>query len=454
MKNIHKILFLIWLSLNDKFIEICFERRLAFIRVLTFEPFVSNGHCPIYIVHFSRAFPSYVIHFLPNHLIPNHIFQIFEKKMESFRVTAKNYNDEKTQNLLKNYSESMTAIEIYGEYSEEKDIALYRDISAHCKEYLTKLELKFIKLHVPLDQITIYPNLKELSMSFDTLSFDFFKFNVWCPNLEILTMKIGFKEDTEENWLSMAEKHPSTLVRKLTIALNIDSKDCVYYCFNAMEKQFPMLEDLRLEFDVEMNFTLNKYVHTFSGNSLSTTYESLYFDNLKKLSMFAFGECDDIFNYLCISNEKLKEIHFMGMNADATLIKSLCNYPKLTKLNLDCPYVYEDELSVLCTGLPKLMTLVLDTKYFHWESSDMMDFIQKSKRLRHLKIDVDRKGRKFDIDEEFKKQFAALIESGRKFLTLHIKCFETSQEIELSRKNVIEKPPSPSSSSDESNGWF
>lgn len=372
--------------------------------------------------------------------------------MESFKITANNYNDEKIQDLLNNYSQWITAVQIDGAYSEEKDIQLYRDVSAHCKEYLTKLSLKFVKLHVDDDQIIKFPNLKELDLSIGELSFGFLKFNEWCPNLETLTVKISFKESPDNDWISLAEKHPSPSLRCLTMDMNLHSKDEVYFYFEAMEKQFPMLEDLYLEFDTD--FTLNKFVPCFSANSLTSTYESLYFENLKKLKVSAFGQCDDIFNYLCISNEKLKEIHFMGMNADKTLISSLCKYPKLKKLNLDCPYVYEDELGVLCTGLPKLMTLVLDTKYFHWETAEMMDFIQKSQNLRHLKIDVDRKGEKFEIDEEFKKQFEALIQGGRKFLTLDIKCFGSSQEVHLSRKRVFERPPSPSSSLDESNGWF
>lgn len=217
--------------------------------------------------------------------------------------------------------------------------------------------------------------------------------------------------------------------------MNIDSKDDAYDYFEAMEKQFPMLEQLFLNFDTGTDFTLNRLVPCF-GASKNTTYEAVYFANLQKLSVFAFEQCDDIFNYLKISNAKLTDISFMGMNADKTLIQSLLNYPKLRKLKLDCPYVYED------------------TKYFHWESSDMLEFIKKSVRLRRLQIDVDRKGRTFQIDQQFKDEFQQLIENGRKFLTLHIKCFGSSQEIELSRKKIFDKPPSASSSADESNGGF
>lgn len=67
----------------------------------------------------------------------------------------------------------MTAIEIDGDYSEEKDAVLYREVSAHCKEYVTKLALKFVNLQV--DRIATFPNLKELELSSGALGLGFFE---------------------------------------------------------------------------------------------------------------------------------------------------------------------------------------------------------------------------------------------------------------------------------------
>lgn len=363
-------------------------------------------------------------------------------------VTSKNYQD------LINKSESMTTIELHGEYSQEKDTVLYRAISSYCKDTLTKLVLKFMNLQVVIGEITILPNVKELELAIGTLSWSFFKLNVWCPNVEYLKIDIGFEDDSDDDWMSIAETHVSPLVRKLTITMNIDSKADVYYCFEAMEKQFPLLENLFLDFGGDMNFTLNRFVPCFSANSLTSSYEPLYFKNLKILSVFAFGNCDDIFNYLKISNAKLKDITFSGMNADETLIKSLCNFPKLNKLKLDCPYVYESELDVLCSGLPKLMTLVLDTKVLHWNPTDMMEFIKNSTRLRRLQIYVDRKSKNFKIENKLKEDFQTLVEGGRKFLQLDIKFWQSSQEYHLSRKGMVDVPASPDNSDSDSNGWF
>lgn len=323
-------------------------------------------------------------------------------------ATFKNYQD------VINKSELMNAIEVRGEYSQEKDVVLYRAISNSCKDQLTKLTLKFVNIQLDIGEIAIFANVKELELTTGTLSWSFLKLNVWCPNLEYLQLDIGFDDDSDDDWMSIAETHASPLVRKLTIAMNIDSKEDVYYCFEAMEKQFPSLENLYLDFGGDMAFTLNRFVPCFSANSLTSSYEPIYFKNLKILSVFAFGDCDDIFNYLKISNAKLKDITFSGMNADKTLIKSLCNFPKLNKLKLDCPYVYENELGVLCSGLPKLMTLVLDTKVFHWNPTEMMEFIKNSPRLRRLQIYVDRKRKNFKIEDKLKEDFQALVHCTRR----------------------------------------
>lgn len=138
----------------------------------------------------------------------------------------------------------------------------------------------------------------------------------------------------------------------------------------------------------------------------------------------------------------------MVLIADAELIQLICNnYPKLTKLKLSFAYIYEVELDRL-TSLPKLMTLTLDCKRFNWKPSEMMQFLQNSKRLRKLIIDVDRKKRIYRIDDDFKAQFQTLIESGRKFLQLNIKFFETSQEIKFSRNGMVDDHPDLSSESE------
>lgn len=196
----------------------------------------------------------------------NYIFQMFGM----MKVTSKNYQD------LINKSELLTAIEIHGENSKEKDIVLYRAISSYCKDSLTKFELKFMNLQqVDIGEITIFPNVKELDMGVGTLSWSFLKLNVWCPNLESLKLDVGFADDSYDDWLSIAENHASPLVRSLTVKMNIHSKGDVYYCFEAMEKQFPMMQNLILDFDVGMDFTLNRYVPCFSANSLTSNYEPL-----------------------------------------------------------------------------------------------------------------------------------------------------------------------------------
>lgn len=164
-----------------------------------------------------------------------------------------------------------------------------------------------------------------------------------------------------------------------------------------MENQFPFLEHLFLEFDTETNFTSGRTrLSRFLSPDTSLIkddikYELKYFNNLKKLRVFAYGQCEEIFNFLKISNKKLKYLEFSGMTADEKLITSISNYAKLTNLKFNCSYVDEDELNSLPTHLTKLMNPTLDTKYFDWNSSNIIKSIEDAKRLRRLIVTVDRK---------------------------------------------------------------
>lgn len=380
--------------------------------------------------------------------------------MEGCRIEVKSetYVGSSTQDAVKNSDQFIRFIEIHGKVSEQDDLPIFEEISKYCHESTTKLTIKFMQLEtLDIDRLDIFPNLKELELDVCKLSVSFMHFDQWCPNL--ISLKIGRLyfdvPELYEDWVALTENHKSPLLRSLNFEM--EDKEEVYSYLELFEKQFPLLENLYLEFGTETNFTSGRspfYLLSSPDNDGdSTEYESVYFNKLKKLTVFAYGQCDDIFNYLKISNKMLKDIEFCGMNADKGLIKSICNnYPKLTKLKLSCSYVYEDELHRL-TNLPKLMTLSLDTKYFHWKPSEMMTFIQNAKRLRRLIVDVDRKSGKYPIDDKFKEQFQELVKGGRRFLQLNIKFFQTSQEIKLSRNGMVDIPPDVSSESESGFGF-
>lgn len=72
-------------------------------------------------------------------------------------------------------------------------------------------------------------------------------------------------------------------------------------------------------------------------------YEPLYFKNLKKLSVFPFGnEINKLVDYMAICNAKLKEFQFRGMTTSKEMIEWISSSKRLGKLTLDCPYLDED----------------------------------------------------------------------------------------------------------------
>lgn len=357
----------------------------------------------------------------------------------SFIVNAEKYNDPIIQSVVKRSIHQ--AIEIEGKRSAQDDLRLFMEIAQFCNESITKLTINCMALPVEIDSISVFQNLKELTLAFNSLHISWMQLDKWCPNLVRLNIQgVNFgKKIWYENWLSLSESHKCPQLKSLSFHCDDVNNQDIYFYLEAMEMQFPSLESLDLKFDTNVSFSsrYDRFNDSFNEDD-DYDYEPLYFDKLKKLKVFAFGECDNIFKCLAISNKKLNELEFSGMVADEKLIESICNYPKITKLKLDCPYVYESDLVQLSTRLPKLKTLILDTKYFDWSPSEMMQFMQGAKQLRNLDIEVDRRNDDYDIDDEFIEQFRMLIENGRK-LKLHIKFYQSGREIKFSQNGTVDK---------------
>lgn len=131
-----------------------------------------------------------------------------------------------------------------------------------------------------------------------------------------------------------------------------------------MDEQFPDLERLHLQLEPQDNFS--SYEPTFN-----VPYKPLYFKKLKNLSVFAFGEdVRQLFDYMAISNAKLKELSFGGMTTPTKIIKWIESCERLGKLTLDCPYLNEDKMNDL-REMKWLREVKLEGKSFLWDPMDM-----------------------------------------------------------------------------------
>ncbi|KAG4069819.1 hypothetical protein HA402_006834 [Bradysia odoriphaga] len=377
---------------------------------------------------------------------------------DSFKVETGTYDGSETQNVVKSSGQLIPSITIFGQRSKEIDNAVFEDICMHCNETATNLTLKYMELDV--DRITVFSKLSELTLYYCDLNYEFVKFDQWCPNLTKLEIKsIDFDNDKwYDDWLALTETHKSAMLRSLSLEIGIDD---VFAYFRLMENQFPRLESLFLYFGTETNFTAGRtLLSRFSGKNdkfltdAERTYSPMYFNQLKKLKIFAYGQCEEIFNFLKISNKKLTQLKFCGMNANDVVIRSLLNYSKLSKLELSCSYVEEEALNQLPDHLPKLMNLTLDTKYLYWNPASIIKFMEDAQRLRRLIVKVDRKNKNFRLDDTFKNRFQALVDGGRRFLQLNIEFFGSSHSIKFSRKALLDNIDELDSDNTKDDGWI
>lgn len=362
--------------------------------------------------------------------------------LDSFVIDTGTYGRSETQNIVNTRGHLYPSITIFGKRSNAIDNAAFDDISIHCNQTTTKLTLKFMELDV--DHIAMFSNLNELTLYYCDLSYSFVKFDQWCHNLSKLEIKnIDLGNDKwYDDWLAMTEIHKSPTLRDLSLEIGID--DVAKY-FTLMEKQFPLLESLTLRFGSDINFTAGRTLLSRLSrkdkflNDTEKIYSSLYFSQLRKLKVFAYGQCEDIFNFLKISYKNLKELEFYGMSAGDILIQSLLNYSKLAKLTLVCSYVEEEAINQLPQYLPKLMFLTLDTKYLYWNPMSIIKFLEDSQRLRRLIVKVDRTNENFQLDDVFKSRFQALVDGGRRLLRMNIDFVESSRAINFSRYALLDE---------------
>lgn len=357
-----------------------------------------------------------------------------------FIVTDEVLNDPTNRLTVRQRLQFEPIIEIIGKLSASIDLNLFEEISRICEDSVTSLVLKNMELPIDIDSITIFRKLENLSLNGCTLSFSVMELERWCPNLISLKINaLDFGADSWHNeWRTLATSHKSPTVKSLHFVFNRTLNHNVYGYLEAMEKQFPSLENLLLEFDSNVNFLYREQQlsDSFGSDTNEYEYEPLYFVELKKLKIFAFGECNNIFNCLAISNDKVNTIEFCGMMADGTLIESICNYSMLRNLTLDCPYVSENYLERLAV-LPRLTTLILDVKDFDWHPTEMMALIQRAQTLRQLIIQVERTNDEYTIDEEFFQQFRTLIANDRQF-KLNIEFYQSRKEIRFLQNGNVD----------------
>lgn len=348
---------------------------------------------------------------------------------DGLEVTLAKYEEDITfRNIVR--GDVITDLVLKGHHKEDEDSKLVEEIMQHCSQNKTKLAFTFVHHTLPADKIRVFPLLKKLTFYCTSLVSDsLLRFNDWCPNLTELHVRaqVGMSEEAYETFTSTNHIYPQ--IKTLEFDMS-DDYELTREFLAAMNTKFPSLECLDLKLSTNDDFSLYEPEY-------QVPYEPLYFKNLKKLSVFAFGnEVNKLLDYMAVSNSKLKEFQFMGMTTPKEMIAWIGDCKRLGKLTLDCPYLNEGHLMNV-KDMRWLREVHFEGKYLHWEPEDIVKFARNNRHLKVMTVESDRKNNSMIFDEKFKQDFGALIQERRK-LKIKVLFHQGGREIRMSETGFSE----------------
>lgn len=324
----------------------------------------------------------------------------------------------------------LTDLVLKGHHKEDEDNKLIEEIMQHCSQNKTKLAFTFMNHTLPADKIRVFPMLKNLTFYCTSLVSDsLLRFNDWCPNLTEIRFRaaVAMSDEAYETFTSTNHIYPQIKTFEFDMS---DNYELTREFLAAMDTKFPSLECLDLTLSTNDDFS--SYEPEYQ-----VPYEPLYFKNLKKLSVFAFGnEVNKLLDYMSVCNSKLKEFKFMGMTTPTEMITWIGSCKRLGKLTLDCPYLDEGGLMEL-KDMRWLREVHFEAKYLHWEPEDIVKFASNNRHLKVMTVESDRKNNSMIFDEKFKQDFGALIQERRK-LKIKVLFHQGVREIRMSETGFSE----------------
>lgn len=347
-------------------------------------------------------------------------------------------NDEVLQRIVKS-SNIITEIRLKGTRNEHEDNELFEEVTRHCCRRITKIVFDSMIVNITADKLQMFPLLSKIVFCWSQIGDDsVLRFKDWCPNITTLVFhSTRLSDDAYTELCSTEHLFPHIKVFAFHFAFDTES-DRVFLA--AMDTKFPSIESLNLTFERE---------ESFIADDCRVLVERLFFKNLKKLWIFSFGEhIEYLFEYLAISNKKLKELTFNGLMVPDKCLEWIQDCKKLSKLTFDCPFLIENDLNDF-EVMPLLREVRLEVKQFHWQPEEMMEFIRKQPRLKVLDIDSDRKNSEMQYGQDFKKMFDDLVKQRKKLLIKAV-FHQGSRQIKFSEKGFKETKMYATSSDDES----
>lgn len=355
---------------------------------------------------------------------------------DKYEISSGAY-DEKNRKLVRGEI-SLPSLHLVGLYNKNEDNKLFEEISS----YRSKTTQTLILRNMMIDQLPkkpqSFPLLEKLIFHGSQIrDANLLRFNEWCPNVRQLVVFMSkFSNDAYNAFIS-AEY---SLVHVKSLAFNFRAGMKLSREFlAAIDKKFPSLENLYLV-SVAADF----------GTTHDPPSEPLYLKNVKFLSVVVSpstrdsNDVSEIFDFLAISNGKLKGLEFTGKMFPEKLMKWVESCKQLSKLTLFCSKLRERDLNKM-NEMPSLAELKLRVESYGWDSAEMFEFSKIHRQLKLIDIQSDRsiKAKDFNLSENTKKQFDKLAKQRGKLMFM-VEYLEDGRKVEASESGVKTTKRKPS----------
>lgn len=307
--------------------------------------------------------------------------------------------------------------------------------------------------NVPIDNIPIMSKAtKVVIMGLQIKDANILQFKKWCPNVtELCFVRVEFSQEIFDDFRTIIGEMPG--VKTLTFTYQNTMENLVGF-LEQMDEIFPSLEQLTM---------ILKPTDDVDGLEQmwddSQPHQSIYFNNLKKLSLKAFGDVfDRIFNYMNICDENLEDFKFTAFSLSEENIDWINDCKHLVKLTLKVPAMDIGQRDInRLKGLEHLKEFHLKMDKLNWQPMQMMEFIRNNKRLVLISIKAKSKNKNLKFYGEFTKMFYELVEErGDIQIIATIGSGEAQRWVHISKSGTNETLPSVGFDSDfnDEEQWF
>lgn len=266
-------------------------------------------------------------------------------------------------------------------------------------------------------------------------NYSILKFDQWCPNITELSF-LGVEFSRRAFDFLVEPYYPTPAIKSFTFDFK-DTMEMFSNFLGEIDEKFPELESLTLVFtgtDPEGYFMWDD----------QSPYQPMFFEDLKKLSLAAFGDgADRIFDYMSICNTCLEELEFIGFWLTEENGKWIKRCPELIKLTIGLPGLEGYHLKYL-KNMKKLQELHLNVGSIECGPMKMVEFFRKNKELKMISIECKRNNKELTFDDVFKKEFEKLAQEREQVTikaTFGIGCEQALRHMKITKEGFEETMP-------------